>query len=120
MINQQDKNIVIVYAVTIVVAGILVAVIMNFNGWFFNDDNASLTQFTTTGRDTVSSKDIDTKLFINDKFKSLGPLLSPEEIKRLEEIENQPPEGEDGGEVPTGTVHPKREVRHGNPFIPFK
>ncbi|HRH33288.1 MAG TPA: hypothetical protein PK720_04090 [bacterium] len=119
MINQQDKNIVLVYALTVVVAGILVVVIMNFNGWFFSDDNTSPSEFTPAGRDTVGKKDIDTTLFIDEKFRSLGPLLSPQEIKRLEDIENQPVDSQDI-EVPTGAVRPKREVRHSNPFIPFK
>lgn len=116
MINSQDRNIIVTYLIVVAIAGVLVMVIMNFNGWFFNDDNVSPTEFTPAGRDTVSSKDINTDLFKNEKFRSLGPLLSVEELKRLDDMKN---------EQITGTIKPggsgsaPREVRHGNPFTPF-
>ncbi|MGYP000888428525 len=121
MINEENKHLIIVYVATVAIAAILIVVIINFNRWFFPDQPAELAQFTPASRGIIGQEDLNFNLFNEQKFRSLGPLLTEEEIKKLEESEAPKPPSE--GTPVTGTTKPpltvKREVRHSNPFNPF-
>lgn len=114
MINRQDKSIIIIYVTTLVMVGVLIVVIMNFNTWFLEVSPVSQSSFTPVARNTVGKDDIKDQILKETKFKSLGPLLTAEEIKRLQAEEAVENEEEEGG---GGTV--RREVRKSNPFLPF-
>lgn len=114
MINRQDISILTVYAVTLVIVGILVVVLMNFNSWFLISSEAPQSGYTPAARNTVAEDDIKNDFLSQPKFKTLGPLLSEDEIKKIQAEENQ--DGEADGE-PTPIV--RREVRKSNPFLPF-
>ncbi len=114
MIRQENKNLLTAYGITVGVVAVLLVVIVNFNGWFFPDAELSLTNFTPASRGLVSEKELKFGIFNEDKFKTLTPLLTEADIKRLEAEE---------AAATTGTVkpsvQPRREVRHSDPFNPF-
>lgn len=117
MINQQDKYIIIMYAATVVVVGVLVVVIMNFNTWFLNPEGPAQSGFTPAARDTVGGEDVKADLFSEAKFKALGPLITDEELKQTQETPvSETPGGTSGSPATSPT---RREVRKSNPFIPF-
>ena len=123
MLNQENKNLITTYVLTLIIVGLLIFVIMKFNAWFPGTHPGDGAEFTPASRGVISQNDLKLGLFNDAKFRSLGPLLSPEEMKRLEAEERaSTPSGQVSGTV-TGTAKPpvviKREVRHDNPFIPF-
>lgn len=118
MFSKQDKNILYVYIVAIVVVIGLVFVIINFNDWFFSDELSSESQFTPATRNTIGTDDFSADILTNDTFRSLGPLLSADEIKDLETLDNQTVD-DNGDPITIVTPRPKREVRYSNPFKPF-
>lgn len=118
MLSKQDKNIVTVYLATLIVAALLVVVIINFNGWFFSDEQTTESLYTPVTRNTIGTDEFNSDVFKRDTFRSLGPLLTDEELKQLDSIGGGVSSDGSGGTI-TPTVHPKREVRRGNPFIPF-
>lgn len=117
MLSKQDKNIVSVYLVTIIVTAVLVFVIINFNNWFFNDTQPVESQYTPVTRNTIGADDFQSDVFARDSFRSLGPLVTEAELKELDTKPSILPGGSTGTITPT--VRPKREVRRSNPFIPF-
>jgi len=117
MLSKQDKNIVSVYVVTVIVTAVLVFVIINFNSWFFSDEQPVESQYTPVTRNTIGKDDFKSDIFTRDTFRSLGPLLTEAELKQLDTMSIQLPGGASGTITPT--ARPKREVRRGNPFIPF-
>ncbi len=123
MMNQENKHLLTAYIVTIAVAALLLVVIINFNRWFFPDTVQPLSEFTPTARGVVSEQDLKFDLLGQEKFRSLSPLVSEAELKRLEEEAAAAVTPGSDGTVPTGTVkpsvRPRREVRHSNPFSPF-
>ncbi len=116
MLSKQDKNIVSVYLVTIIVTMLLVFVIINFNSWFFNDDQPVESQYTPVIRNTIGTEEFKSDVLQRDSFRSLGPLLTEAELQKVDTMVIQTP-GATGTITPT--VRPKREVRRDNPFIPF-
>ncbi len=114
MIRQENKNLLTAYGITVGIVIALLIVIMNFNAWFFPDAEISLTDFTPISRGLVTEKDLKFGLFNDEKFKTLAPIMTEADIKRLE--------AEEGAAV-TGTVRPsvqaRRELRHSDPFSPF-
>lgn len=116
MINRQDRSIIIIYVATLIMVGALIVVLMNFNTWFLETAPVQQSGFTPTARNTIGKDDIKDEILNETKFKSLGPLLSTEEIQRLQAEEAVATE-EEGGTGSSGNV--RREVRKDNPFLPF-
>lgn len=115
MMNRQDSNIIIMYAATLIVVGIVLFVLMNANSWFLSEKNSTSSVFTPAARNTISKEEIRDSILQESKFKSLGPLLTAEEIKALQSTPGE--DGTEGGGTPSPTV--RRDVRKDNPFIPF-
>jgi hypothetical protein len=118
MFSKQDKNILSVYIVAIVVVIGLVFVIINFNDWFFSDDLSLESQFTPATRNTIGTDEFSSDIFNDATFRSLGPLLSAEEIKKMEEQDSQTVD-ENGVPIIIVKPRPERKVRYSNPFKPF-
>jgi hypothetical protein len=117
MLSKQDKNIVSVYLATIIVAAALVFVIINFDSWFFSDEQPVESLYTPVTRNTIGADDFKSDIFKRDTFRALGPMLTDQELKQLDTMGVQLPGGASGTITPT--AKPKREVRRSNPFIPF-
>lgn len=116
MINKQDRAIIIIYVATLIMVGALIVVIMNFNSWFLTTPPVQQSGFTPSARNTIAKDQIEDDILDETKFKSLGPLLTAEEIQRLQAEEAADSEDEEGG----GGGTARREVRKSNPFEPYK
>lgn len=115
MLAQENKNLLVTYLITLGISVFLIVVIVNFNGWFFPNDELKLSEFTPASRGVISERDLRFSLFSDQKFSSLKPILSAEQLSQ--------PSAENPAEPITGTakpsVRPQLELRHGNPFSPF-
>ncbi len=114
MLSTENKNLLITYLVTLIVTTVLIVVIVNFNGWFFPNDQLKLSEFTPASRGVLSERDLHFNLFSDEKFTKLQPIL------KAQDLEDAPVAQPN---APTGTVKPSTrppvELRHSNPFLPF-
>lgn len=110
---QENKNLIIIYAATLGVAGLLIVVIFNFNSWFFPNDQLKLSEFTPASRGMISERDLRFNLLSDQKFTGLSPILDQSELV-IEET------------VAPGVTTPAKpaigqsiELRRSNPFSSF-
>ncbi len=116
MLAQENKNLLLTYLITLGVSVFLIVVIVNFNGWFFPNDELKLSDYTPASRGIISERDLHFNLFSDQKFGSLQPILSAEQLA-------QPSTDTSSDPAVSGTVkpsvRPQLELRRGNPFLPF-
>jgi hypothetical protein len=116
MIATENKNLIITYAITLGVAAFLTVVIVNFNNWFFPNEEFKLSDYTPTSRGMISQRELRFGVLSDQKFTGLEPILNPDQL-----VEAIPPKTEPG--AVTGTLKPATrppvELRHNNPFLPF-
>lgn len=116
MLAQENKNLLVTYLITLGVSVFLIVVIVNFNGWFFPNDELKLSEFTPASRGVISERDLRFSLFSDQKFGSLQPILSSEQLAQPS-IDTSSEPTVSGTAKPS--VRPQLELRHGNPFSPF-
>ena len=114
MLAQENKNLLVTYLVTLGVSIFLIVIIVNFNGWFFPNDQLKLSDFTPAGRGVISERDLHFNLFSDQKFGSLSPILSPDQLTQTTTTSTPSVTGS-----ATPTVKLLIEIRHANPFSPF-
>ena len=112
MLFSENKNLIVTYLITLGVTVLLAVVIINFNNWFFPDEELELSSYTSTSRGIISERDLSFDVLSDQKFTALEPILSQEQL------------GEEPAEEGTTTtikpsVRPPVELRYGNPFTPF-
>ncbi len=113
MITTENKNLIITYLIALLVGGVLVFIIINFNNWFFPNADLTINKFTPTSRGTLSQESLRFGILSDKKFTSLEPIVLPSQI--VEELITD-------SASPSVTIKPttnKMELRHGNPFEPF-
>lgn len=113
MMSQENKNLILTYSSTLIVAALLIIVIFNFNTWFFPDDELKLSEFTPTSRGMITERDLRFGVLSDQKFTALTPILNQADL-----IVEEAPEGEVSGSAKPSANQPI-ELRRANPFLPF-
>ncbi len=113
MMSQENKNLILTYSSTLIVAALLVVVIFNFNNWFFPDDELKLSEFTPTSRGMITERDLRFGVLSDQKFTALSPIIDQTDLILEETTESEV----------SGTAKPSInqpiELRRSNPFLPF-
>lgn len=112
MISQENRNLILTYVVTLGIAIFLIVVIVNFNSWFFPNDQLQLSTITPASRGMISEKDLRFGVLSDQKFTSLVPILTQDQLAEQE----QPTPGVT---TPAKPSTKSIELRRGNPFLPF-
>lgn len=114
MIATENKHLIITYALTLGVAIFLSVIIINFNNWFFPDEELKLSNYTPSSRGMISERDLRFGVLSDQKFTGLEPILTQDQF--IEEPTTSTA-------TPSGTVKPTVkapiELRRSNPFLPF-
>ncbi len=109
----ENKNLIITYSATLVVTGLLIVIIFNFNKWFFPNDELKLSEFTPASRGMISERDLRFNILSDQKFTGLSPILTQSDLVVEEVVETGV----------TKTTKPATgqaiELRRSNPFSPF-
>lgn len=112
MLTSDNRNLIFTYLITLGIAAFLTVIIVNFNNWFFPDEELNLSGYVPTAGRMISERNLNFGLLTDKKFTSLEPILDQAELAEITTEE---------GTTTTAkpSVRQPIELRYDNPFIPF-
>lgn len=113
MVSSENKNLIVTYVLTLSIAIFLTVVIVNFNSWFFPNEELKLSEYTPASRGMISERDLKFGVLSDQKFTGLEPILQDQLIE-MPTTSTATPTSAAGPAVKAPI-----ELRRSNPFLPF-